>query len=119
MRGFSLTLDVDHDLLDKRAKELFAIAIRGRRRRPHALDVFTEREDVGAFLGADHAHLFRLSPRQIHFGSVQILRPRCHPPAAYSFEWVGHSTPACWTRRATPELTGGRTKKSRVVLADQ
>src|SRR5206468_7400607 len=60
-------LDRDDDLLDQGTQQLLAIAVGGRRRRPDAFEVGSQRHDGAALLDGRHGGLLSLTPRQLGF----------------------------------------------------
>ena len=73
-------VDVEDDLLDQAAKQLLAVTVGGRRRRPDAAEVGAEREQLRAFVGRQRAGALMLAHGEFGLGGGE-LRERLLPVA--------------------------------------
>src|SRR2546429_6027626 len=67
-------IDSNNHLFQKSTQKLFAIAIRGGRRRPDFVQIGTERENFLFLFLAQHARALSFPPFEFHFCSGKIAR---------------------------------------------
>src|SRR5262249_15704824 len=73
-----LTLGIEQDFFDERAQKLFAIAIGRRCCIPDPIDVFAERKDGSALLGAHLTRRGGVSLREISLRRLQFAQTSSH-----------------------------------------
>jgi hypothetical protein len=64
----------DDDLFEQRSQQLLAIARRGGRRVPYALQVDAQREQAATVFGAEYSRSFTFAPGELGFGLLELAQ---------------------------------------------
>src|ERR1700745_3549303 len=64
----------DDDLFEQRSQQLLAIARRGGRRFPYALQVGTQRQQAAPVFCAERSRSFPFAPRELGFGPLELAQ---------------------------------------------